>query len=192
MQDNWRDNEKIQALQFSQNWIKGMLNRAQLRRRKVTTEEKKRPPVEEIIRILGIGQNLIIEKGYDSRTIYNMDETAVTYAIGPTHQYVPKDQCRAASVVGTSEKLRITAIITVNANGEFTPLLLISKHSSNTISENKPDQSKMRVLDNLHSKVGFRKEQNWKLETWEKELEIDGEKKTHICKYLIRTLNNNS
>ena len=187
-QENWKENEKIQALQFSQNWIRGMLNRAKLRRRKITTEEKKRPPIEDIKRILGEGQDIMIQKGFNYSQVYNMDETAVTYAIGPTHQYVPINQCRAASVAGTSEKLRITAIITVNANGEFTPLFLILKHSSNAISENKPDQSKMRVLDNLHTKLGYRKEDNWKLETWEKELELGGVKKTHICKYLINSV----
>ena len=48
-----------------------------------------------------------------------MDETAVTCAIGPTHQYVPIDQYRAVSTAGTTDKLKITTIVTVNGIGEY-------------------------------------------------------------------------
>ena len=46
----------------------------------------------------------------------------------------------------------------------------------------------MRVLDNLHKKAGFRIEENWKLEVWEKDIEVNNVKKTHKCKYLINTV----
>lgn len=187
-QDNWLTIEKIQALKFSPHWVKGMLNRAELRRRRITTDEKKTLPIDEIKRILKIGQNLIILKEYDPSTIWNMDETAITYAIGPTHMYVPKDQARAANIGNVNTKLRITAVLTVNGIGEFAPIFLILKHSDKCISENKPDQTKMRVLDNLHKKLGFRVEENWKLEIWEKEIDINQTKKNHKCKYLINTV----
>jgi hypothetical protein len=74
-------------LKFTPHWVRGMLNRAQLRRRKITTDEKNIPPIDEIIKILKIGQDLIIEKSHNPSTVYNMDETAITYAIGPTHHY---------------------------------------------------------------------------------------------------------
>jgi hypothetical protein len=55
-------------------------------------------------------------------------------------------------------------------------------------SENKPDQTKLRVLDNLHKKAGFRIEEKWKLEVWGKYIEVNNVKKTHKCKYLTNTV----
>ena len=187
-QENWLTTDKIQALKFSPHWVKGMLNRAELRRRRITTDEKKTLPLEEVIRILKIGQDLIRLHGHDPSTIWNMDETAITYAIGPTHLYIPRDQARAANIGNVNTKLRITAVLTVNGLGEFAPIFLILKHSDKCISDNKPDQTKMRVLDNLHKKCGFRVEDNWKLGIWENEIEINNVKKEHKCKYLINTV----
>jgi DDE superfamily endonuclease len=187
-QENWLSAEKIQALKFTPHWVKGMLNRAELRRRRITTDDKKILSIEEIIRVLKIGQDLIRLHGHDAATIWNMDETGITYAIGPTHLYVPWDQSRAANIGNVNTKLRITAVLTVNGLGEFAPIFLILKHSDKCISENKPDQTKMRVLDNLHKKVGFRIEENWKLEVWEKEIEVNNVIKNHKCKYLINTV----
>ena len=128
-QENWLTNEIVQELKFSPHWVKGMLNRAQLRGRKITTDQKKVPSISEINGILKVGQDLIIEKSHDASTVYNMDETAITYAIGPTHQHIPINQCRAANIGNVNTKLRITVVIAVNALGEFAPLLLIIKHS---------------------------------------------------------------
>ena len=113
-QENWLTTEKVRALKFSPHWVKGMLNRAELRRRRITTDEKKTLPIAEIIRILKIGQDLITLYGHDPSTIWNMDETAITYAIGPTHLYVPRDQARAANIGNVNTNLRITAVLTVN------------------------------------------------------------------------------
>jgi DDE superfamily endonuclease len=187
-QENWLTTEKVQALKFTPHWVKGMLNWAELRRRRITTDEKKTISIEEIIRVLQIGQNTIRLHGHDAATIWNMDETGIKYAIGPTHLYVPWDQARAANIGNVNTKLRITAVLTVNGLGEFAPIFLILKHSEKCISENKPDQTKMSVLDNLHKNAGFRIEENWKLEAWEKDIEVNNVKKTHKCKYLINTV----
>ena len=175
--ESWLTTEKIQALKFSPHWVKGMLNRAELRRRRITTDEKKTLSVTEIARILKLGQDLIRLHGHDPSTIWNMDETGITYAIGPTHLFIPWDQARAANIGNVNTKLRITAVLTVNGLGEFAPIFLIIKHSDKCISEKKPDQTKMRVLDNLHKRIGFRVEEGWKLEVWEKEIEINNLKK---------------
>ena len=86
----WTDNNEIKKLKFSNKWVKKFLLRAKMCRRKVTKEDKNVPTPEEIKRILGIGQNIYIEKGHRSETCFNFDETAVTYAIGPTHVYCQK------------------------------------------------------------------------------------------------------
>jgi hypothetical protein len=49
------------------------------------------------------------------------------------------------------DKLGITAVVTVFGTGEFAPLFLIKKHSLS--SQEKPDQSKMKVIQDLHKKI---------------------------------------
>ena len=103
--------------------------------------------------MLKVGQDLILEKKQDESTIFNMDETAYTWAIGPTHLYVPKKQQRASNLGIANTKLRITAVITVGANGDFAPLMIIVKHSVSSLA--RPDQSGMRVIKDLHKKPEF-------------------------------------
>ena len=81
-------------------------------------------PVNKIRDIFSKGQNLIITGSHDPSTIYDMDETAVTYASGPTHQYVPINQCRAANIGNVNTKLRKTAVLTVIGLGVFAPVQL--------------------------------------------------------------------
>jgi hypothetical protein len=52
-----------------------------MRRRKIKTDDKKIPTQSETVPIMGIGQNLIKEKGLLSHQILNMDETGHTYDI---------------------------------------------------------------------------------------------------------------
>lgn len=73
-----------------------------------------------------------------------MDETAVTWAVGPVHMYVSNDQQRASNIGIPNTKLRITAVLAVNGIGQFAPLMFIIKHSVS--SESKPDQSTMLVV----------------------------------------------
>ena len=67
----WQANEQIQKLQFSSHWVRCLPNRAALRRRKITKEDKVSPSVEQIRAILKVGQDLIIAKGHDECTIFN-------------------------------------------------------------------------------------------------------------------------
>ena len=96
-----------------------------MRSRKITTDDKVIPENEEIIRVMKIGQDLIREFNYEAKHILNMDETAFTYAIGPEYIYVPTDQSRAQNIGVPNMKLRITAVISVFATGEFAPLFMI-------------------------------------------------------------------
>jgi hypothetical protein len=67
-----------------------------------------------------------------------MDETAITYAIGPTHLSIPRDQARAANIGNVNTKLRITAVLTVNGLGEFAPIFLIRINAFQIINLIKP------------------------------------------------------
>jgi hypothetical protein len=113
-----------------------------------------------------------------------MDETAFTYAIGPEYIYVPTDQSRAQNIGVPNMKLRITAVISVFATGEFAPLFIIIKHSVSSLE--RPDQSKMMVIVQLHKKDnGFGANDGWELILWKKELTINGITDDHSCWYII-------
>jgi DDE superfamily endonuclease len=176
----------VKDLTFSSHWVRCLLNRANMRRRKITTDDKKIPIQSEIVRIMGIGQNLIKEKGLFPHQILNMDETGHTYAVGPDKMYIPPDQSRAQNIGVANDKLRITAVVAVFGTGEFAPLFLIIKHSVS--SQEKPDQSRMKVIQDLHKKDnGFGVKDGWDLILWEKKINISGIEETHKCYYIINT-----
>ena len=54
--ERWKDDEKINTLMFSSKWVRTFLNRANMRRRKITIDDKLIPSDEEIRRIMEIGQ----------------------------------------------------------------------------------------------------------------------------------------
>ena len=169
---------------FSSKWVRALLNRANLRRRKITTEDKKIPSDEEIKRIMSIGHDLYRNYGHDKSTTFNMDETAFTYAIGPEHMYCPPDQNRAQHIGIPNVKLRITAVVTVSGNGDFAPLLIIIKHSISSLE--RPDQSRMTVGRDLYKKDDdFGESNGWSLILWVKDLTINSVTDTHKCYYII-------
>ena len=91
--------------------------------------------------------------------------------------YCPGNQQRATNIGISNDKLRITAVIAVNALGEFAPLMLIVKHSASS--------EFMLVIPNLHKKISFRVEDGWELRLWEKILTINGIEAHHKVRYLI-------
>jgi hypothetical protein len=107
--------------------MSSFLKKANMRRRRITTEDKDLPSAATVNEYMMRGQAVFISKNYDLMYVWNMDETAYTYAIGPTHMFVPPDQSRAAG--SSNAKARITAVIIVNGVGDFAPLMIIIKHS---------------------------------------------------------------
>lgn len=185
VQQLYQGDPSVNDLKFSPHWVRGFLTRANMRRRKITTDDKDMPEISEVERIMGIGQKMISDHGYAPRQILNMDETAFTYAIGPEYIYCPTDQSRAQNVGVPNMKLRITAVVAVFATGDFAPLFIIIKHSVS--SEVRPDQSKMTVVTNMHKKDdGFGISNGWELVLWTKELEISGVTAVHKCYYIIQ------
>ena len=182
----WCGNSEVQKLKFSNKWIRKFLVRGKMSRRKITKEDKAVPTPDEMKRILGIGQNIYIQKFHSPDSCFNFDETAVTYAIGPTHVYCPKDQSRATHVGVSDAKVRITATIAVNSLGYFAPTMFIIKHSVS--SEKRPDQTKMRVIPDLLKKDGFTPNDGWELKTWIKDLTIKNKADVRKVNYLIHNV----
>ena len=141
------------------------------------------PSVAQVIAILKIGQDKCREINHDENTIFNMDETAYTWAIGPTHLYVPSDQERASILGVANAKLRITAVIMVGASGAFAPLMIIIKHSVS--SKLRPDQSSMKVIKELFKRPDFGERNGWRLVLWEKSMQIGAVMEDHKCWYMI-------
>lgn len=184
MQNNWKDVAGVKDLVFSSTWVSKFLRRANMRRRKITTEDKKVPSVEEITRIMNIGQQMYVEFGHTPQTVINMDETAFCYALGPEYLYCPKDQMRAQHIGIPNIKLRITAVVAVSGSGDFVPLFIIIKHSIG--SEARPDQTGMRVISDMHKKNdGFGEKHGWNLVLWQKELCFKSITAMHKCYYII-------
>ena len=67
---HYEDESGISNLKFSSAWVRGFLKRANLRRRKITTDDKKILSIKEIVAIMSIGQNLIREFGYGPDNIF--------------------------------------------------------------------------------------------------------------------------
>ena len=113
-----------------------------MRRRKIATDDKNVPSDQEVTRIMKICIKIY--------ATINMNETAFTYAIGSEYMYCPPDQSRAQNIGIPNTMLRITAVVAVSGNGEFVPLFNVIKHSVS--SDDRPDQSGMRVIQDLHKK----------------------------------------
>ena len=96
--DHWREHEKIKEMQFSNKWIYGFLKRGGLSRRKITRDDKDLPSDDEINKVLKMGQELYLRNGHTPNTTFNFDETAFTWAIGPTHMFCPGNQQRATNI----------------------------------------------------------------------------------------------
>ena len=159
-----------------------------MRKRKITRDDKKIPNSEDVIAQMKEGHLLYTSFGHSPCNTWNMDETCVTWAIGPLHMYVPANQQRASNVGIPNTKLRITAIIAVNGIGNFAPLMFIIKHSVS--SEKKPDQSSMTVIKRMYknSSLKLDSENGWELLLWEKEMTIKNVTAMHKCWYLRHTV----
>ena len=183
-QNNWTNDAVVQNLKFSNNWVRNFLNRSGMRKRKITRDDKAIPNAADVAAQMQAGQLLYTSHEHSPSNTWNMDETCVTWAIGPLHMYVPQNQQRASNVGIPNTKLRITAVITVNGLGDFAPLMFIIKHSVS--SEKKPDQSTMTVIKRMHnsSALKFDAAHGWELLLWEKEMTIKNVTAVHKCWYL--------
>ena len=115
------------------------------------------------------GQDIIQRLTLDASQVINLDETAVQWGLGPTHIYMPKNGDRGQSEI-SDLKARFTAVLMVDAQGDFLPSLYILKHSKG--SDTNPDQTTMRVIPNLNRQQGFTEADGWYKRTWQREMPI--------------------
>ena len=157
VQPAFKDNPKVANLTFSLGWVQGLLDRARLRRRRVSTQIKKLPPVDVVQKRMKEIQQHISGGGFRREDIISADETGHNYAAGPNYQYVPSDADRATAPAA-DDKLRITVLAWGTAAGEMGPAFVIIK-----CSVQDADLSRTRVLQALHAMPGFTKNGGWEL-----------------------------
>lgn len=189
-EEEWLGVPAVQNLQFSDCWVHSFLLRAEFRRRRITREDKPMPSLQEIWATMGGGQAVYTNGGFVPCQVLNMDETAFNFALGPTHMYVPQNQERAHDSGATDAKARVTAVVTVDGTGKFLPLMMIVKHSKD--SKDSPDQTNMKIIDNLHRDL-LTAEKGWVLKEWTAELTLPNKSKdmvtaTHRVKYLEHSI----
>ena len=150
-------------------WIKSFLDRRTVCRRKITREKKNVPTAAIIIETMRKGQDIIHRLQLNPHQVVNLDETAIQWGIGPTHIYMPQDGDRGQGEMSDT-KARFTAVLMIDANGQFLPSFYILKHSKG--SETNPDQTNMRVIPNLNRRQGFKEEDGWYKRTWIREMSL--------------------
>ncbi len=103
------------------------MTRRNVRRRRITREKKSHPPESAVREQMKAGQDIIISGNFGPHQVANVDETAITFAIGPQYVYAPSDSDRGTQIMCGNSKSRFTGIPTVAANGEFLPTMYILK-----------------------------------------------------------------
>lgn len=114
-----------------------------------------------------LGQSVIHNQTYSylPHQVINLDETALNWAIGPTHMYIPAEIRRAESEVSTDEKARVTLVPAIDAAGCSLPLYFIIKH---TVAASETDLTSVRVIKALNQKPGFTRAEGWQHKLWQR------------------------
>jgi len=158
----WAANTRVARLKFSNHWVQGWLRRQELRRRRITAVDKKRPTPEEVNKTMLEIQKVIVEEGFTLDEIINADETGVFYAQQPQNKYVNVADNRAAAP-DADDKERHTAMLAATAKGALLPSFNIAK----CFASRPQDLSKTTILTELHKQHGYTAADGWMQELWE-------------------------
>ena len=148
---------------FSDGWVQGLIKRANLKRRRITSDVKDKPSVAEVQCRMNAIQNVITERKLDGGLVFNFDETGVRWAEQLKYQYVPTDAQRAENPEGDTSG-RFKAMIGASDIGDFAPMFAIVQVNCKTNT----DLSTSRTLQSL-LKAGLLcdPENGWRLGVWE-------------------------
>jgi hypothetical protein len=156
----YRDVEQIQRLSFSDGWINDFLTSQGFRLKKLTKEEKPTLSDAAVAELMSQRQNEIIKGNYTEDRVWNLDETALRYLLGPCRIYMPSGQNRGEFI--SDEKSRVTLVVNINAAGRFAPLMFIIKCSKSTKkSRVEGDESSTRVIQAMAKLPGFTEKDGW-------------------------------
>ena len=158
----------VSKLKFTDKWVSGVLRRARLHRRRVTSAEKVRPSIVEVRKRMGEIQDVIASEDFEDRDIISADETGIFFGMRPRYQYVEEGIGHVA-VPESNEKARITVMLWSTGEGELGPPFIIVRNSTAGA-----DQSASTVLDGDHlmAETGFQESDGWQIATWSKTLTL--------------------
>ena len=169
----FKDDPKIAALKFSNPWVKGFLKRAQLRRRRVTSNENtsvtpaavqaRNVEIQAVLDAGPPGGQPSGPQGYAPCDIVNADETAARPGEFPLNQYVPTDARRGTTY--EFESPRFTALLA------GTPCEMLPSFNITKCTVTLPDLRSTTVISTLFKHPGFTKA-DWDFKIWSKTLNI--------------------
>ena len=169
----------LKSLKFTGPWIRGFLKRAALRKRRITTIEKKLPSVIAVRDRMGEIQKVIVTGKFTPDEVISADETGVMFGAPPKLQYIHESADRAVAPE-SDEKARFTALLWGMADGDMGPAFIIIK-----MTVKGPDLSSQRTLQNLQNKhAGFTEADGWVLRTWRRSLELKVNKEMKTVEYV--------
>jgi hypothetical protein len=140
----YMDDPKVRDLKFTNKWVKGLLKRYELTKRRCTTTLKNKPTEAEVRMKMQAIQTFITENNLTPDRVFNEDETGIRWCTPLLHQYVPKDADRASSLCDDSG--RFTAMLGANGDGKMIPLYIILKSSV----KSNFDLTSSTILKKLH------------------------------------------
>ena len=129
----------IKRLKFGPSWFQGWKRRSGIVRRRATTSRVTAPNEEAALETMHAITRQLQQQGFKPNEIINADETADYYAQNARYVYLPVGEQRAI-VPNLDDSARVTAHITVAADGSTLPAFVILKNASKS-----PDMSKSRV-----------------------------------------------
>ena len=163
----------VKSLLFSNKWVAGFLRRNDMKRRRNSATDKIRPSPAEVQAQMKLIQDFVVLHKLKNGDIINMDETGIRYGAKPLNQFVVRGAKRG-SVPDADEKARFTAVMAGDAGkGSMLPTMVIIKCASA-----KANLKNIRVLANLHKRVGFTAAEGWDKCVWTRELALKA-KTTH-------------
>ena len=176
--EEFKDNDNINALTFSDDWVCNFITLNDMARRRVSGEVGCKPVAtdEKINESLDKARNemrrLVRKHNLTTleqilRCTWNFDETGITHRIGIMYGYLPKwgKHKRLKTTAGESNKGRITGLFSVNGWGDMAPAFIIIKHSLSKVIVSGKD--KHTVLDTAYKTI-FTSEKGWSFKVWTK------------------------
>ena len=187
-QQKWSEDAAIQKLKFSAKWVHSFLERAQMRRKRVTAKEKKRPSDKDVRERMRAIQQVIVDHKFEPADVFSADETGINFGIMPRYQYVLQSQGRG-TVPDSDEKARFTAMLWGAADGSMGPPYIIIK-----CSVVGADLRGTRVLNAVLEDLNKEEPGAWEKLEWSRELKLNIKGKevtqTYYRPYLLHVLSN--
>ena len=139
----FKDDEKLKAIIFSNGWVQKVKKHYMLRRRRCSTKLKNKPSEAEVRSQMQKIQKIILDNELQATQVFNKDETAIDTDAALFFQHVTSTATRAADSASTES--RFTTMLGSSGEGIMLPTMIILKCGT----EDKVDLSGEQTLEKL-------------------------------------------